>query len=175
MTTTKPPYPAQAVANTIIDIAGGFDSAQISPMKMQKLVFFAHGWYLAYHDSPLICDPVKAWQYGPVIEPLYHALKVYGADCIKNYIYELEYDMKSQSLKKHHLTVESPEVKNFLKDVYSVYGQYTAIQLSNLSHENGSPWHTINKKRNENTSTQSIEIPNDLIKAFYSEKLKEIE
>src|SRR4051812_39910789 len=71
------PYPAAAIANEFLRLAKE-DKAQISPLKLQKLVYFAHGWYLALAGKPLIEERVQAWQFGPVIPTLYREFKRYG-------------------------------------------------------------------------------------------------
>jgi len=68
---------ALAVANYFIK--KGIDTKKsVSPMKLQKLVYFAHGWRLALYNSPLIDEAIQAWQYGPVIPGIYHEFKHYG-------------------------------------------------------------------------------------------------
>ena len=51
----------------------------LTNLKLQKFVYFAHGWYSAFTDKTLIADEVQSWQYGPVIQNLYNALRHYGA------------------------------------------------------------------------------------------------
>jgi len=45
-------------------------------MKLQKLVYYAHGWHLALNNEPLIDEQVECWQYGPVISSLFHEFKI---------------------------------------------------------------------------------------------------
>ena len=68
------PFSAAAVANEFLHLAHR-DDRPITPLKMQKLVYFAHGWHLAITGAPLISEPIQAWQYGPVISSLYQIFK----------------------------------------------------------------------------------------------------
>jgi len=72
------PYPALAIANEFIKVARERNK-QLTPMELLKLVYFAHGWYLALSGVPLINEPVQAWRFGPVIPSIYHAFKRYGS------------------------------------------------------------------------------------------------
>ncbi|HEX2981988.1 MAG TPA: type II toxin-antitoxin system antitoxin SocA domain-containing protein [Ignavibacteriales bacterium] len=71
-------YNALQAANYFIKKALD-EGIPVDPMKLQKLLYFAYGWYYAYYDKPLFRDQLKAWQWGPVIEDIYHAFKKYGA------------------------------------------------------------------------------------------------
>src|SRR5208282_4587731 len=73
----QPQYPSMAVANWFIE-----NLSRVDPLKLQKLVYFAHGWHLALRDQPLIDELVEAWDYGPVVPSLYHQFKRYGNQSI---------------------------------------------------------------------------------------------
>ncbi len=70
-------YPAAAVANELLDLAGR-SNRKLTQIDIQKLVYFAHGWHLALTDQDLIPDQIEAWTYGPVVRRLYDALKKFG-------------------------------------------------------------------------------------------------
>lgn len=74
-------FSPQAVANYLLDKARD-DGELLTHMKLQKLVYIAHGWHLAVTGKPLLSDPVEAWQFGPVIRSLYHDLKHFGHEPI---------------------------------------------------------------------------------------------
>ena len=68
---------ALEIANYFIEksLDSGVD---LTPMKLNKLVYIAHGWYLGLSDRPLIGEAAQAWKYGPVIPSIYHRFKAYG-------------------------------------------------------------------------------------------------
>ena len=61
------PYSAKAVANTLLSRSKELGINDITPMKLQKLIYYAHGWLLAFLGTALIKEGVQAWKYGPVI------------------------------------------------------------------------------------------------------------
>ncbi|MBL8233482.1 MAG: DUF4065 domain-containing protein, partial [Bryobacterales bacterium] len=85
-TTQLEPYEALAVANRFLALAAR-DKKPIDHLKLQKLIYFAHGWYLAFTGSPLLTEHVEAWQYGPVIPTVYHQFKRFGSATITSPAY----------------------------------------------------------------------------------------
>ena len=85
------PYPAAAVANSFLDIAKVAEES-VDPMKVQKLVYFAHGWHLGYDRGALSTELAQAWRWGPVFPDLYHAVKIWGNRAIAKPVRALEFD-----------------------------------------------------------------------------------
>ncbi|MEK6748472.1 MAG: type II toxin-antitoxin system antitoxin SocA domain-containing protein [Pseudomonadota bacterium] len=156
-------YNAKAIANYFFDVAKEHRQS-ISPMKMQKLVYFAHGWYLAIKNEPLIDEQVEAWQFGPVIPSLYQEFKSYGKSEITAYATEFT------GLSLATLSLETPRIpdtqdlKDFLNKIWEVYGGLTAIQLSNLTHQCDTPWR---KTWGENGVPKGTDINSDEIRAYF--------
>ena len=73
-----PYHSSLAIANEFLRRAKD-DGRELTQMHLQKLVYLAHGWCLAVTGKPLIEEKIQAWDYGPVIKPLYDALKSYGS------------------------------------------------------------------------------------------------
>ena len=176
------PYRPDAIANFFITeydpVASG-----LTPMKLQKLVYFSHGWCLAVTDAPLITDGVQAWQYGPVIAKLYHSLKEHQNSPVTNPI--IDYELARENGRPiHPLKIipivhsldDIPEEKSFatalLQRIWEIYGRHDAIQLSKMTHEEGSPWaQTISKFGGR--VPQNALIPNELIRECFQKKRKE--
>ena len=129
-------YSAKSVANFFIDHAKSLGQV-VSPMKLQKLVYYANGWYAGYTGEPLIDETVEAWQYGPVIESIYHEFKRFGSGPITRKA--TEFDLAT--LEEREIPPPLDEgVRKFLASIWSSYGQYTAIALSEMTHAPDSPW-----------------------------------
>jgi uncharacterized phage-associated protein len=86
------PFPSVAVANEFLTIARS-KGTPLTPMKLQKLVYFAHGWFLALNPGqPLISERVEAWKYGPVIRALYSQFRDYGDASIEALAFECRWE-----------------------------------------------------------------------------------
>ena len=98
----------------------------ISHMKLQKLVYYCQGHFLALCGKPLFNDPIEAWTHGPVSPKLYHLLKAYGSLPI------------TAVIDPQRIILDERE-KRFISMVYDTYGQYSASRLRKMTHNEG-PW-----------------------------------
>ena len=161
-------YRVDKVANTFLHIARE-ESDAIDPMKMQKLIYLAHGLHLALYEEPLVTSPIRAWRYGPVIKPLYDKTKRYGSNPItRELVSEIVLDEDDKD------TPISEETLALLREVWRAYGGDTALQLSSLTHDaeapEGKPWHETWVTNNGHLLGNSV-IPNDLIQNSFKKLL----
>jgi uncharacterized phage-associated protein len=162
-------YSPKAIANFFIELAAAKGEA-ITPMKLQKLVYYAHGWYTGYTSTPLIDEAIEAWQYGPVIPSLYYEFKQFGANGIKAKATEFE------TASFDFIEVPPPQeqpIRKFLSNVWESYGKYTGISLSEMTHAEGSPWDQTWKAK---AGMKGTDIPQELIENHFKtliEKLKQ--
>jgi uncharacterized phage-associated protein len=166
-------FSSRAIANYFIDrsIKTG---DEITHMKLQKLTYIAHGWCLALLGRPLIRDSVEAWEYGPVYPGLYHELKEYGKEPIQRQIHDLVIESETDSFifQPASINMESDdenqkeEITALLDKVWEVYKTFTALQLSSMTHEKGTPWEKIVSRFPE-VRLKHVPIPDELIKKHY--------
>lgn len=71
-------YSVYSIANGFIDIHTNKGISQLSPMKLQRLIYLANHWHIKILSVPLIDDHFCRWRYGPVVPSLYHKLKLFG-------------------------------------------------------------------------------------------------
>lgn len=98
----------------------------LSNLKLQKLCYYAQGFHLAMHGSPLFDNTIEAWTHGPVVPELYHAYKEYGAGAVP----------MPQGFNVESIDVDA---RDLLNDVYNTYGQFSAWKLRNMTHDEA-PW-----------------------------------
>lgn len=171
------PFKAAQVANYFLELAekGG---RQLTPMKLQKLVFFAHGWHLALAGQPLVNESVEAWQWGPVIPSLWGELKEFGNQPITRRITTvrildrkpLKWKIIEDSLEQSGEEKAAVEnAKELIERVWEAYGDISAVQLSNMTHEDGTPWHTVWMPMAAKPIKRK-DIPNELIAEYFREQ-----
>ena len=136
----------------------------LTPMQLQKLVYIAHGWSLAIRNEPLVRDSIYAWKYGPVIEALYHRLKKFGRDPVT-----LSQGRINVSLLGSEFTDIDEEI---IEGVWETYGDLSGPQLSDLTHETGTPWDTVWNERNGRGRSGAL-IDDETISEHYRELLSE--
>jgi uncharacterized phage-associated protein len=132
----------------------------LTPMKLQKLVYYAHGWNLALTGKPLINENIGAWPYGPVIGSLYKEFKAFGRQKIDSLAIDKEGNTFSIN-ENDELTFQ------LLSKVWETYSKLTAVELSNATHASGSPWSECYQEGHSNT------IDNENIKQYFLKLARE--
>lgn len=124
---------ACSVANSILTRSFN-ENIDITPMKLQKMVYFLYADYLNKTGRNLFDERFETWKYGPVLRSLYDKFKRYGANAIKGYASSADgsiYVISEQS---------SPEFRESLDRIWSRYKQYDGVYLSSLTHKMGTAW-----------------------------------
>ncbi len=102
-------------------------------MWLQKLTYMAHGWNLAINQEPLISQDPEAWDNGPVFRAIWDHIKQYG--------YGREHseliDPGAQAPFRADLTASERQV---IEHVWLKYRHLGARELSDLTHQPGTPW-----------------------------------
>lgn len=113
----------------------------ITPLKLQKLLYYIQGMSLRIYGKPAFLNNISAWQYGPVVEDVYQQYK--GRNPIS--ISKIDY-------------VVCDGLKKIIELVVASYGQIEAGSLIDLTHDED-PW--IN-------SVDSGVVSIDLIKEYFN-------
>lgn len=154
------------MAFTAKDIADWFlsrlntDSGDtMSPLKLQKLLYYAQAWHLTIFREPLFDEPIQAWAHGPVVPSQYHRFVSLT---------------KFAPIAPENFDVESPDVpsssEDLLRDVALVYGEHQASYLEELTH-NEAPW-IIARGGLPAYERCTTEISHQSMIDYYSEKLR---
>lgn len=132
---------ARAVANFLVK-AGRSRGLSISNLKLQKLLFLCHAFYLVETGKPLVRGSFEAWQYGPVHRETYEAFKNFGANAITEEA--TKFDPVTGT--RHALSVPSDQTAlDVIGRVVQFYGAKSPAELVELTHAKNGPWdHTVN-------------------------------
>jgi uncharacterized phage-associated protein len=124
----------------------------VTHLKLQKLVYYAQAWTLAFLGKPLFAEDFEAWQHGPVIPSLYFHFKDYSYNPIPKSVLPNE-------------NVFSDEEKNVLDIVWDVYSKFDAKHLEKISH-NEKPWNAARGDCKEDDKCNEV-ISKEVIKEYY--------
>ncbi len=122
-------------------------------MKLQKLVYYAHGWCLRLTGNPLIDENFEAWKYGPVVSSVYYAFKGFGNRDISRTAY-------GQGGIPFSIDESDVQTLKLIERIVEIYGQLDAHTLSNKTHQKGSPWDIVYNQQSQVNGT----IEDNLIK-----------
>lgn len=156
------PYDAREVSNFILRLAKG-QGRQLTQMSLLKILYYAHGWYLASFDTPLVKQPVEAWEHGPVVKVVRDAFKDFGKKPITAYAERVD-------LETGELVTLSSELadddENFVRATFEAYVRYDALTLSDMTHARGSPWDKV-WNATEAVGRLGLRIRNDEIRRYF--------
>ena len=127
-------------------------NTQSTPMHLLKLTYISHGWMLGISGEALINEPVEAWTYGPVVPSIYHSYKSFGGNSIT-------------AVPVDHSDKFTDHQRELIQGVADAYSAYTALELSNITHQPGTPWDIVQREY----GTGAI-IPNELIQDWYRKR-----
>lgn len=144
-------YSADTIAEWFIAWAGAED-ADLSNLKLQKLLYYAQGHYLAQTGEPLFRETMQAWSHGPVVPSVYRQYKSFGSGDVRP-VHEFDWDQVDD------------ETTQFLIQVWNTYGGYGAWKLRNMTH-NERPW-----VEHFRPGEMFIEIPTEDVRSFFRSRL----
>jgi uncharacterized phage-associated protein len=96
----------------------------LTNLKLQKLLYYAQGWFLAKNDRPLFGETLRAWVRGPVVYEVWSRFRDYRWEPIGG---KLARPKLPSSVERH------------LHQIVEDYWDYSAYTLENMTHQE-SPW-----------------------------------
>jgi len=124
--------PAILIANNIIYDAKKHNT-QVSPMKMQKLLYFIYKKHLKDTGVPLFDEYFEVWERGPVLPSVFHEFKSSSKQNINDYVYTTSKGVPIVS-KDHD------RVYDAINYVLNKYRWHSATELSDLTHKDDTAW-----------------------------------
>lgn len=152
--------------NDVTDyIIGQFvdDDGSLSILKLQKLLYYAQAWHLAFGRGPLFAGKFQAWVHGPVSRQVFDRFKdthsLFSAVGARDIRPEFNRDAMP------------PEARDHINEILEAYGHFSGVQLENMTHEEA-PW--LQARGTLKTYERSeTEIDEQLMGVFYAKLLAE--
>jgi len=149
------------VCNNILKRAF-YENIDVSPMKLQKLLYFVACEYQKRTDEPLFLEPFEVWKYGPVLSSVYTEFSSYGKESISSYAKD------ARNIVYIINETTSPSLKESIDLIWRSFKDWGAIALSKLTHRDESAWSyaydryqkTIDpqKMKEDNTYTEFLSV-----------------
>lgn len=143
----------ELVAQYIIEKCG-----EITPLALQKLLYYAQGFYKVFMGGYLFSNDCQAWEHGPVYKEIYDKYKAFKYNFIEQYI---DFDIDD---------ILDDDKKCLIDVIVKSFGYYNGRALEKMTHYE-KPW--IEARRNVPANEKSCNIiEKDKIDEFFS-KIKE--
>ena len=113
---------------------GKKEKIPITPVKLQKLMYYTCREYVRLSGSMPIDENFEAWPYGPVLRSVYNEFCCYHGDPIRSY----SKDARGNSYQADES--KDPILRQALDKVWSDMKDIPGFYLSQMTHRPGSAW-----------------------------------
>lgn len=144
-------YSASTIADWFVAWADTEEPTDLTNLKLQKVLYYAQGHYLANQGQPLFSEDIQAWSHGPVVPGVYHRFKRFGSAPL-----QLDETSSFKWDDVDHATTQ------FLIRIWNTYGALAAWRLRNMTHDER-PWLETFKPKVSN-----LVIPHDALRSFFA-------
>lgn len=129
---------------------------EITPLALQKLLYYIQGIYLVLYDEPLYEEDCMAWVHGPVYEAVY--------DLFKDFKYNPIEDNRFAIFKDKFVELNDHE-KSVIDLVVNTFGKYSGKVLEDITHEE-TPWKNARIGYEPSEPSREIISKNDIKEYF---------
>lgn len=117
---------ARKVANTLLHIAA-VEKQGLDLIKLQCLLYLAHGWGLVLLDRDIINESPEAWKWIPIYSTVYYEFQEFGKISITR-PYVIVDDLGIMDVPK----ISNESDYAFLKKVWSKYRHHSTTELYDM-------------------------------------------
>ena len=103
--------------------------ADVTPMALQKMLYYAQAFFQVLFNKPLFTEPCQAWTHGPVYPEVYFKYRDFGYDPVR--LPELDCCCSGTDLTEREIC--------FLDAIIAAFGCYSGSTLRWMTH-NEQPW-----------------------------------
>jgi len=147
---------AMEVARYLIEQAAREEEPDLlTSARLQKLLYYAQGWYLAVFGQPLFSEPIEAGLHGPVVREVLQQFRDYGNQGIE----PIPGDANPLP------TLETM----FLAAIWQRYREHSSTKLRLMTYEE-SPWRTAREGAGPGKA-ENREIPPNVLRDDFRTRL----
>lgn len=157
----KSPYTAGQIAEYLLwrtSQERPEDPDYLTPLKLQKLLYYIQGWALATTGVTLFSDGFEAWREGPVVPAVYGHYKRFGKSPITD-------------IAEAPPELDGP-TRELIEHVWDRYKHYSAFGLSAMTHDEP-PWRDARRNRDDEAPGRD-KIPVENIRREFMEKVPRV-
>ncbi|NLJ95947.1 MAG: DUF4065 domain-containing protein [Clostridiales bacterium] len=136
-----------------------FLTSEITPLALQKLLYFVQGFHKAFTDKFIFSEDCEAWAHGPVYRDVFYKYREYGYNPIEE---------KDLSIDNINLTESEKELFYY---IVLYFGCYSGKVLEDMTHSEV-PWRKARHGLKAGESSDRIINKADITSYFYSVKDK---
>lgn len=129
---------------------------EVTPLMLQKLLYFVQGIYLALYGRPLFAEDCRVWLHGPVYPEVY--------DLFRDFKYNPIEDARF-ALLEGTMDVLTGDEKKVIDLVVNTFGMYGGKMLERITH-NEDPWKEARKGYGDNIPSSEL-LPKEHIMRYY--------
>lgn len=151
-------------AAKVVPVEGKMDEAtlflinvlnEVTPLALQKMLYYAQGFYYMFHHVFMFEEDCEAWVHGPVYSRIYGKYKEFGFNPIE--------DRSVEGMSFNRLTDGEKEM---LTQIAHAFGCYSGQILAMMTHRE-SPWLNARAGMDEAARSTTI-IPREAIAEYFS-------
>lgn len=141
---------ATVLSNNVL-VRGKKEHIKITPMKLQKLLYYICVKYIKETGKYPLSEPFEVWKYGPVLPSVYSEFKPYGSSPISSY---------AKNAKNQSKIVDedaNPILSSCIDYVWHKYKHYSGPELARKTHQKSSGWYSAYQQYHDTISVKEME------------------
>lgn len=125
----------------------------ITPLALQKMLYYAQGFYKTFYNKYLFNDDCEGWVHGPVYRKIYNKYNDYKYNCIEKFKINTLNDIPFND-------------RAFLDEIFKCFGCYSGKVLEKMTHSEA-PWQQSRIELND-LDQSNIIIEKDWISSYFN-------
>ena len=138
------------VARYLILLASSEEEPEpMTPLRLQKLLYYAEGWSLIERNESLFRERIEAWTNGPVVREVWQLFQGYTP-------------ISPDEGSDENLTDDE---RAFIRGVWKAYKEHSGVSLTNMTHDEA-PWKDAREGLSGSVATNR-EITRDSMRRYF--------